>query len=36
VTVVIAGVAAWLLLKRFQHEDPPHTSDAHPHTATPA
>jgi len=31
VTVVIAGIAAWLLLKRFQHEEPPHTADAHPH-----
>lgn len=31
VTVVVAGVAAWLLLKRFQHGDPPHTADAHPH-----
>jgi hypothetical protein len=31
VIAAIAGVAAWLLLRRFQHADPPHTSDAHPH-----
>jgi hypothetical protein len=30
VTVVIAGIAAFLLLKRFQHGDPPHTHDRHP------
>ena len=34
VTVIVAGVAAWWLLKRFQHADPPHTSDAHPEVST--
>ena len=28
--VVVAGIVAWALLKRFQHADPPHTTDAHP------
>ena len=38
VVVVIAGVVAWVILRRCQHTDPPHTSDAHPATgaATPA
>ncbi|MFM7597655.1 MAG: hypothetical protein ACKO70_04660 [Actinomycetota bacterium] len=30
VLVTLAGVVAWLLLKRFQHSDPPHTHDSHP------
>ncbi|MFM8773605.1 MAG: MFS transporter [Actinomycetota bacterium] len=30
VLVAVAGVVAWLLLKRFQHADPPHTHDSHP------
>ena len=28
--VLVAGIAAWRLLKRFQHEDPPSSSDGHP------
>lgn len=30
VLVTLAGVIAWLLLKRFQHSDPPHAHDSHP------
>ncbi len=32
VTVTIAGFVAWLLLKRYQHADPPAAHDAHPPT----
>ena len=32
--VLVAGIVAWSLLKRFQHADPPHTADAHPHSKT--
>ena len=35
VVVLLAGIAAWALLKRFQHADPPHTSDAHPQVPAP-
>ena len=28
--VLVAGIVAWRLLKRFQHADPPPTSDGHP------
>jgi len=35
VVVVIASILAWALLKKFQHADPPHTTDAHP-TEVPA
>ena len=28
--VLVGGVVAWWLLKRYQHADPPHTVDAHP------
>ncbi len=33
VVVFIAGTVAWALLKRFQHTDPPSTSDNHPPVA---
>lgn len=36
VTIVIAGVVAWALLKRFQQGDPSSASDGHPPAATAA
>ena len=36
VIVALAGVGAWILLKRFQHADPPQTADAHPHVQEPS
>ncbi len=30
VVVLAAGIVAWSLLKKYQHADPPHTTDAHP------
>lgn len=35
VLVAVAGVTAWWLLKRYQHADPPGTSDAHPPVEAP-
>ena len=32
--VLLAGIVAWWLLKRFQHEDPHPSSDAHPAVET--
>lgn len=34
--VVVAGVSAWALLKRFQHADPSSAADAHPSDASAA
>lgn len=33
--VLVGGVAAWALLKRFQQADPPHTTDQHPAAPAP-
>ena len=30
ILVVLAGIVAWSLLRKFQTEDPPHTADPHP------